>query len=106
MFVYAHVIKCKTKIINYFEFTKKFPDENRSIDFIVSAKRKGGYVVSEVQMCDYLFVLGRRTFFSKELFIFAKTKRERVMREKAVGWVELSDYDFDTAYVMVVIKRS
>ena len=30
--------------MNYFEFTKRFPDENSAIDFIVATKYKGGYV--------------------------------------------------------------
>lgn len=30
--------------MNYFEFTKRFPDENSAIDFIVSTKYKDGYV--------------------------------------------------------------
>ena len=30
--------------MKYFEFTKKFPDENNAIDFIVAAKYKDGYV--------------------------------------------------------------
>lgn len=30
--------------MNYFEFTKRFPDENSAIDFIVATKYKDGYV--------------------------------------------------------------
>ena len=30
--------------MTYFEFTKRFPDENSAIDFIVAAKYKDGYV--------------------------------------------------------------
>lgn len=30
--------------MNYFEFTKLFPDENAAIDFIVATKYKDGYV--------------------------------------------------------------
>lgn len=32
------------KDMTYFEFTKRFPDENAAIDFIVATKYKGGYV--------------------------------------------------------------
>lgn len=29
--------------MNYFEFTKRFPDENSAIDFIIATKYKDGY---------------------------------------------------------------
>lgn len=34
----------KQRDMTYFEFTKRFPDENSAIDFIVAAKYKDGYV--------------------------------------------------------------
>lgn len=30
--------------MTYFEFTKRFPDENSAIDFIIATKYKEGYV--------------------------------------------------------------